>query len=90
MSAMNFGQKSFKPRPPEKGSFPLDHDGECKKFKQLFMECLRTNKGDNKKCRLETKDYLQCRMESDLMVKEPWKKLGFADLESKKENNGQQ
>ena len=37
--------------------------GECKKFKQLFMECLRTNKGDNKKCRLETKDYLQCRME---------------------------
>ncbi|KAK2116529.1 hypothetical protein P7K49_003415 [Saguinus oedipus] len=24
-TAMNFGTKSFQPRPPEKGSFPLDH-----------------------------------------------------------------
>lgn len=25
---MNFGSKSFQPRPPDKGSFPLDHFGE--------------------------------------------------------------
>lgn len=27
-TAMNFGSKSFQPRPPDKGSFPLDHFGE--------------------------------------------------------------
>lgn len=27
-TAMNFGTKSFQPRPPDKGSFPLDHFGE--------------------------------------------------------------
>lgn len=27
-TAMNFGAKSFQPRPPDKGSFPLDHFGE--------------------------------------------------------------
>lgn len=26
-TAMNFGTKSFKPRPPDKGAFPLDHFG---------------------------------------------------------------
>ncbi|XP_049494969.1 uncharacterized protein LOC125928353 isoform X2 [Panthera uncia] len=26
-TAMNFGSKSFQPRPPDKGSFPLDHFG---------------------------------------------------------------
>ncbi|KAF1460774.1 Cytochrome c oxidase assembly protein COX19, partial [Spheniscus mendiculus] len=26
-TAMNFGSKSFKPRPPDKGAFPLDHFG---------------------------------------------------------------
>ncbi|XP_023372302.1 uncharacterized protein LOC111727067 [Otolemur garnettii] len=27
-TAMNFGTKNFQPRPPDKGSFPLDHFGE--------------------------------------------------------------
>lgn len=27
-TAMNFGTKSFRPRAPDKGSFPLDHFGE--------------------------------------------------------------
>lgn len=26
-TAMNFGSKTFKPRPPDKGAFPLDHFG---------------------------------------------------------------
>ncbi|XP_038064620.1 cytochrome c oxidase assembly protein COX19-like [Patiria miniata] len=87
MSAMNFGQKSFKPRPPDKGSFPLDHDGECKKFKENFMECLRKHHNDNNQCRLQTMEYLQCRMERDLMTKEPMKKLGFADMDATKEQS---
>lgn len=27
-TAMTFGRKSFQPKPPEKGAFPLDHFGE--------------------------------------------------------------
>ncbi|XP_061562365.1 cytochrome c oxidase assembly protein COX19 [Phycodurus eques] len=79
-TAMNFGSKSFKPRPPDKGSFPLDHFGECKAFKETFMKCLRDSNFDNSKCRLQSKAYLECRMEHQLMTKEPLEKLGFKDL----------
>lgn len=37
--------------------------GECKEFKDKFMACLKANKGDNFTCRLESKAYLECRME---------------------------
>ncbi|XP_033988741.1 cytochrome c oxidase assembly protein COX19 [Trematomus bernacchii] len=80
MSAMNFGSKSFKPRAPDKGAFPIDHFGECKIFKETFMKYLRDNSFDNSKCRLQSKDYLECRMENQLMAKEPMEKLGFKDL----------
>ncbi|XP_071765873.1 cytochrome c oxidase assembly protein COX19 [Centroberyx gerrardi] len=79
-TAMNFGSKTFKPRAPDKGAFPLDHFGECKAFKETFMRCLRDNRFDNAKCRLQSKDYLQCRMDNQLMAKEPLEKLGFKDL----------
>ncbi|XP_017295205.1 cytochrome c oxidase assembly protein COX19 [Kryptolebias marmoratus] len=79
-TAMNFGTKSFKARAPDKGSFPLDHFGECKAFKEMFMKCLSENNFDNSRCRLQSKDYLECRMEKQLMAKEPLEKLGFKDL----------
>ncbi|XP_003469980.1 cytochrome c oxidase assembly protein COX19 [Cavia porcellus] len=79
-TAMNFGTKSFQPRPPDKGSFPLDHFGECKSFKEKFMKCLRDNKFENALCRNESKEYLECRMERQLMAREPLGKLGFGDL----------
>ncbi|KAG5853560.1 cytochrome c oxidase assembly protein COX19 [Anguilla rostrata] len=79
-TAMNFSSKSFKPRPPDKGSFPLDHFGECKPFKEIFMKCLRENGYDNSLCRLQSKEYLECRMERQLMAKEPMEKLGYKDL----------
>uniref|UniRef100_A0A8I3Q729 Cytochrome c oxidase assembly protein COX19 n=2 Tax=Canis lupus familiaris TaxID=9615 RepID=A0A8I3Q729_CANLF len=60
---MNFGSKTCQPRPPDKGSFPLDHFGECKSFKEKFMKCLRDNKFENALCRKESKAYLECRME---------------------------
>lgn len=81
MGSMNF-QSKFQVAPPDKGSFPLDHDGECKKFMLKYMICLGKNDNDNAQCRPEAKNYLGCRMDRDLMARESWKKLGFDDLES--------
>ncbi|KAM4820671.1 cytochrome c oxidase assembly protein COX19 [Thomomys bottae] len=83
-TAMNFGTKSFQPRPPDKGSFPLDHFGECKRFKEKFMKCLYDNNFENASCRNESKEYLECRMERQLMAQEPLEKLGFGDLKDRK------
>lgn len=79
MSSMTFGQKIFVPTAPDKGSFPLDHDGLCKKFMISYMKCLHTNRNDNAACRVEAQDYLGCRMENNLMAKEDWSKLGFSE-----------
>jgi hypothetical protein len=46
------------------------------------MICLRENGNQNTECREKAKDYLECRMNHQLMLKEEWKKLGFGDLES--------
>ncbi|XP_062041561.1 cytochrome c oxidase assembly protein COX19 isoform X2 [Lepus europaeus] len=79
-TAMNFGSKSFQPRPPDKGSFPLDHFGECQRFKEKFLRCLRESGFENASCRKQSKEYLECRMERQLMAREPLEKLGFGDL----------
>ncbi|NXG34866.1 COX19 protein, partial [Dromaius novaehollandiae] len=93
-TAMNFGSKSFKPRPPDKGAFPLDHFGECSAFKEQFLECLRQSGSESSACRPRAMAYLQCRMErrvprgaaggeggrEQLMANEPLEKLGFKDL----------
>uniref|UniRef100_T1IHP2 SNRNP25 ubiquitin-like domain-containing protein n=1 Tax=Strigamia maritima TaxID=126957 RepID=T1IHP2_STRMM len=75
MSSMTFGQKNFTPKAPDKGSFPLDHAGECKKFMVKYMHCLQDKDNINTDCRTQAKDYLECRMEKQLMAKEDWKKL---------------
>lgn len=48
-TAMNFGNKSFKPRPPDKGSFPLDHFGEWRGLKEATNRriCLRPSPDSN-------------------------------------------
>lgn len=74
----------FLNQPPLKGSFPLDRQGECKELKQVFLQCLKANKQDNAKCRLESKNYLVCRMNKNLMEKEPLEKIGYRDLAEKK------
>ncbi|KAJ7987692.1 hypothetical protein DPEC_G00329130 [Dallia pectoralis] len=88
-TAMNFSNKSFRPRAPDKGSFPLDHFGECKAFKEKFMKCLKENSFDNATCRLQSKEYLECRMDNQLMTKEPLEKLGFKDLVDKPSEENQ-
>ncbi|XP_065171865.1 cytochrome c oxidase assembly protein COX19 [Atheta coriaria] len=77
MASMTFGQKTFTPTPPDKGSFPLDHEGLCKKLMIKYMTCLHTHDNQNSECRKESQDYLACRMENNLMAKEDWSKLGF-------------
>ncbi|XP_030384618.1 cytochrome c oxidase assembly protein COX19-like [Scaptodrosophila lebanonensis] len=79
MSSQVFGQKKFIPTAPEKGSFPLDHAGVCKKQFLLYTMCLRRNENDNAKCRLQVKDYLGCRMDNELMERTSWSKLGFPE-----------
>ncbi|CAN0441675.1 unnamed protein product [Discosporangium mesarthrocarpum] len=50
-------------KPPEKGAFPLDHDGECKKEMKTFLQCLRENDGDHLPCKTLSQVYLSCRMD---------------------------
>lgn len=83
MSSVTFGQKTFTPTPPDKGSFPLDHAGQCKKAMIKYMICLKTNKNSNSACREEAMAYLDCRMSNQLMAKEEWSKLGFGDLDTR-------
>lgn len=79
MSAWNLGQKRFIPTPPDKGSFPLDHEGVCKQLMIEYMKCLRKSENNNSACREEAQKYLGCRMDNNLMAKEEWSKLGFND-----------
>lgn len=64
-------------QPPDKGSFPIDHENACKRFMVDFLKCLSHNKFDNNKCREYSKEYLKCRMDQGLMAKEEWKNLGY-------------
>ncbi|RMZ91954.1 hypothetical protein DV736_g810, partial [Chaetothyriales sp. CBS 134916] len=67
-----------KPTPPERGSFPLDHDAECKQFISSYLRCIKEQGGKNgTECRLLAKNYLNCRMEKGLMAKDEWKNLGL-------------
>ena len=87
MAANVFGAKQFKPTAPDKGSFPLDHDGECKVPYLQYMVCLSENSHKNSECRTQSKNYLQCRMEKGLMAKEEWSKLGYRDNDVKSDKS---
>ncbi|KAK9356016.1 cytochrome c oxidase assembly protein cox19 [Lipomyces doorenjongii] len=84
---MSFGgasgnTKVFKPTPPDRGSFPLDHDGECKIQMQIYLDCLRSSRSRERvpaDCRLLAKEYLNCRMDRGLMLKDNWVNLGLPD-----------
>jgi cytochrome c oxidase assembly protein subunit 19 len=80
MASNTFGQKNFTPTGPLKGSFPLDHEGECKINMLRYMICLRENSNQSSECRQLSKEYLDCRMQKQLMVREEWNKLGFGDI----------
>ncbi|KAJ9473928.1 Cytochrome c oxidase assembly protein COX19 [Pseudozyma hubeiensis] len=81
---MSFGRpptfSDFKVSPPERGSFPLDHEGECKTVMQEYMNCIKYNGNDNGKCRHLSRAYLQCRMDKGLMDQDNMDNLGFKDV----------
>ncbi|KAL7289645.1 hypothetical protein TKK_0016375 [Trichogramma kaykai] len=77
MASFTFSQKKFIPIPPEKGSFPLDHEGLCRDLMVKYMRCLYDNKNVASNCKDISKDYLGCRMNNGLMAKEDWAQLGF-------------
>ncbi|KAG2176959.1 hypothetical protein INT43_007613 [Umbelopsis isabellina] len=85
---MGFGRppnvESFSGKPPALGSFPLDHDGECKDFMKEYIKCVRANKNNNGACRDLSRAYLQCRMERGLMTPDDMKNLGYQDADEKK------
>ncbi|KAI8869565.1 hypothetical protein GQ42DRAFT_156097 [Ramicandelaber brevisporus] len=81
---MNFGappsKGKFVPTPPERGSFPLDHEGDCRDAMMRYMSCLKDNRSRSGACRLLSKEYLECRMENNLMAKDDFKNLGLGDV----------
>ena len=50
-------------KPPDKGSFPLDHFHECDRQAKQYTDCLQKHQLLPKRCRKFQVDYLQCRME---------------------------
>jgi cytochrome c oxidase assembly protein subunit 19 len=72
------------PTPPLKGSFPLDHDSECRSEMFEYMKCINAKKGHNQACRHLAKLYLGCRMDKGLMERDEWERLGFKDDEVQK------
>ncbi|KAL5110159.1 Cytochrome c oxidase assembly protein COX19 [Taenia crassiceps] len=68
-------------RPPDKGSFPLDHMGVCKDMREKWMACMKAHAWDSGECRSESAAYLRCRMANNLMSPEEVTKLGFNDAE---------
>ncbi|KAJ8595241.1 hypothetical protein M405DRAFT_783496 [Rhizopogon salebrosus TDB-379] len=83
---MSFGRPpsinvGFKTSPPDRGSFPLDHEGECKEQMMQYMDCLRKNSSASTPCRVVSKQYLDCRMTKGLMERDEWKNLGLTNLE---------
>ena len=74
-------QKSAPPRPPDKGSFPLDHFKECSDAKAQYMQCLKAHgmRTEVEECRRLSAAYLQCRMDTQLMAPQPINRLGFEE-----------
>ncbi|KAL2128038.1 hypothetical protein VTI74DRAFT_9826 [Chaetomium olivicolor] len=71
---------STKPVPPQRGSFPLDHDGECKNVMMSYLTCIKKVKGVNEdQCRMLAKSYLACRMDRNLMARDDFRNLGFKE-----------
>ncbi|KAL3997497.1 CHCH domain family protein [Acanthocheilonema viteae] len=76
---MSIPMKVPTPTPPAKGSFPLDHEGQCRYEMLKYMLCLNEHKQKIGECRNFAKIYFKCRMDNGLMQQEEWKYLGFSD-----------
>mmetsp|Transcript_29107 Transcript_29107/g.81894 ORF Transcript_29107/g.81894 Transcript_29107/m.81894 type:complete len:138 (+) Transcript_29107:159-572(+) len=79
MSSMNFSTSKQFVRPPQRGIFPLDHDAECQIKMKEYIQCMNESNDTHYKCRTLSKDYLQCRMDHQLMSKENLDHLGYSE-----------
>lgn len=79
MSSQTFGQRIFQPKPPIQGSFPLDHEGECKRQMLEYMLCMKQKGNDSNQCREQAKEYLKCRMSHNLMEKRELDTFGYQE-----------
>ncbi|WBW75260.1 mitochondrial copper chaperone for cytochrome c oxidase Cox19 [Schizosaccharomyces osmophilus] len=73
--------------PPERGSFPLDHFGECTIVMKEYLECIKTNRSRQQECRPLAKKYLQCRMDAGLFGQDDMSNLGFEDEGAEKSDS---
>ena len=71
------GGRPVPPKPPERGSFPLDHEGACGEFARAVLRCLQERRGVSAACRAEQKAYLRCRMERGLMAPDSLENMGY-------------
>uniref|UniRef100_A0A3B0N5D3 Uncharacterized protein n=1 Tax=Theileria annulata TaxID=5874 RepID=A0A3B0N5D3_THEAN len=69
--------KRVKPIPPDRGSFPLDHEGVCKEDSKKYLDCIRVNKGNSANCTKLASVYLKCRIDNGLLAEEPLTNFGF-------------
>jgi cytochrome c oxidase assembly protein subunit 19 len=65
-------------QPPQRGIFPLDHGAECRAAMEVYLSCLKEHMDKHHPCRDYSKDYLQCRMDRQLMSPENLDQLGFS------------
>jgi hypothetical protein len=79
MSSRSMGAGKQVVRPPQRGIFPLDHGAECRSTMESYLSCLHESKEVHHKCRDYSKQYLQCRMDNQLMAKENLDQLGFSE-----------
>jgi cytochrome c oxidase assembly protein subunit 19 len=70
-------------KPPINGSFPLDHEGQCRTVVGRYLKCLQEHGSDQTACRALAKIYLACRMDRGLMARDEWPTLGFPDEHNK-------
>jgi cytochrome c oxidase assembly protein subunit 19 len=75
---MNFSSAKQTIKPPQRGIFPLDHDAECKPFKEKYLSCLKDEGDKHHLCRDFSKEYLQCRMDRNLMASEDLDRVRYS------------
>ncbi|KAK1443515.1 hypothetical protein BgAZ_203910 [Babesia gibsoni] len=75
--------------PPDRGSFPLDHDGACKEISEKYVRCVRELKGNAMGCRHLAAQYMQCRIDNDLLSPEPLTNFGFRERDLNPEEPSQ-
>ena len=63
--------------PPERGSFPLDHDRACTPLRDEFLACLKAEGNEHVACRALSERYLACRMDKNLMARDAMENIGF-------------